>query len=48
MPKKKDMDEYERRFYKEHMKGIRDALKRGDEQEAQRLANKLMSFFNVK
>lgn len=43
----KQMTEHERRFYKEKMKAIRDALRRGDRQAADKHAFELRDFFGV-
>lgn len=47
-PREKDMNEYEARFYKNKMKAIRDALDKGDKVRANKHANELMEFFNIR
>jgi len=41
------MTEHQRRFYQQKMKAIRDALRRGDEQAANRHAFELRDFFGL-
>lgn len=43
----RQMTQHERKFYKQKMKAIRDALRRGNKAAANRHANDLKAFFGV-
>lgn len=47
MRREREMTEHERRVYRKKMKGIRDALRAGDKERANRLAAELQDFFGV-
>lgn len=42
------MTEHERKVYKQKMKEIKAALKEGDEEKADRIANELKAFLGIR
>lgn len=43
-----EMNEHQRQFYKQKMKAIKEAIQAGDEAKANRHANEILEFFDMK